>query len=252
MLLRKPRERIRAAAKENGGWSASVSSVTYSQNGMSLNPSFSMGYSGSNFMKTGPFLASADDSPRGYMLWPPIIVRAPYRLQSSAYSWMANSRAGLASSQGGGYTIDMQRIAESPNATVSEFTAYGPAPLRPVTGYILEPGGPSTTTANQDKRIPAGTYSIDPYSSTKYSNHYIVSNSYVSQDRRILIHSGNYHSNTLGCLLPGRSYSMVGGNYAVWNSGATLNSLRSLIGRNSATLNIYDINTTPTLNFSNW
>jgi|GEM_PF-1896249 len=101
MLLRKPRERIRAAAKENGGWSASVSSVTYSQNGMSLNPSFSMGYSGSNFMKTGPFLASADDSPRGYMLWPPIIVRSPYRLQSSAYSWMANSRAGLASSQGG-------------------------------------------------------------------------------------------------------------------------------------------------------
>ncbi|GEM_PF-5365146 len=104
MLLRKPRERIRAAAKENGGWSASVSSVTYSQNGMSLNPSFSMGYSGSNFMKTGPFLASADDSPRGYMLWPPIIVRAPYRLQSSAYSWMANSRAGLASSKG--VTID--------------------------------------------------------------------------------------------------------------------------------------------------
>jgi|GEM_PF-5180537 len=102
MLLRKPREGIRAAAKENGGWSASVSSVTYSQNGMSLNPSFSMGYSGSNFMKTGPFLASADDSPRGYMLWPPIIVRAPYRLQSSAYSWMANSRAGLASSQGDG------------------------------------------------------------------------------------------------------------------------------------------------------
>jgi len=119
----------------------------------------------------------------------------------------------------------MQRIAKLPNATVSEFTAYGPVPLKPITGYILELGGLSTTTANQDKRIPAGTYSIDTYSSKKYSNHYIVSNSSVSQNRRILIHSGNYHSNTLGCLLPGSSYSMVSGNYAVWNSGATLNSL---------------------------
>ncbi len=153
---------------------------------------------------------------------------------------------------GRGYTIDMQRIAESPNATVSEFTAYGPAPLKPVTGYILEPGGPSTTTENQDKRILAGTYSVDSYTSKKYSNHYIVSNTSVSQDRRILIHSGNYHSNTLGCLLPGSSYSMVSGNYAVWNSGTTLNSLRSLLGGNSATLNIYNINIMPTFNFSNW
>lgn len=159
---------------------------------------------------------------------------------------------GITSNREGGYVIEMKRVAVSPNSTVSEFTAYGPAPLKPVTGYILEPGGPSTTTVNQDKRIPAGTYSVDPYSSTKYSNHYIVSNSYVSQDRRILIHSGNYHSHTFGCLLPGSSYSMVSGNYVVWNSGATLNSLRSLIGRNSATLNIYDINTTRTFSHSNW
>ena len=155
----------------------------------------------------------------------------------------------VASNSGGGYTIDLQRIAESPDGTVSSFTAYGPTPLQPVSGYILEPGGPSTTTRGQDKRIPAGTYNVDPYSSTSHPIVYRVSNDQVPADRYILIHTGNYPSNTLGCLLPGSSYSMVNGNYAVWNSGTTLNSLRSLLGGNSATLNIYDI---PIFNFNNW
>ena len=137
----------------------------------------------------------------------------------------------------------MQRIAESSNATVSEFIAYGPIPLKPVIGYFLEPGGPSTTIANRDKRIPSGIYLVAPYSSKKYSNHYIISNNSVSRDRYILIHSGNYHSHTLGCLLPGSSYSMVNGDYAVWNSSTTLNSLRLLFDGNNGIIVIYDINT---------
>ena len=141
------------------------------------------------------------------------------------------------------YIINMQRIAESSNATVSEFIAYGPIPLKPVIGYFLEPGGPSTTIANRDKRIPSGIYLVAPYSSKKYSNHYIISNNSVSRDRYILIHSGNYHSHTLGCLLPGSSYSMVNGDYAVWNSSTTLNSLRLLFDGNSGIIVIYDINT---------
>jgi hypothetical protein len=43
----------------------------------------------------------------------------------------------VATNGGGGYTIDMQRIAESPDGTVSSFTAYGPTPLQPVSGYLL-------------------------------------------------------------------------------------------------------------------
>ena len=154
-----------------------------------------------------------------------------------------------------GYTIDMQRIAESPDATISEFTAYGPIPLKPLNGYILEPGGPSTTTANQDKRIPSGIYSVNPRYSKKFSNHYIISNSLVSQDRLILIHSGYSHEHTSGCLLPGRSYSLVNGNYVVSNSKITFNSLRLFLRSNSATLNIYDIYAappTPFLIFRNW
>jgi RHS repeat-associated protein len=144
-------------------------------------------------------------------------------------------------SNDGNYTIEMNRIAESPNATVSEFNAYGPTPFQPVSGYILEPGGPSTTRRNQDRRIPAGTYNVTSYNSTKHPNVYQVSNAQVPADRFILIHIGNYHSDTSACLLPGNSYSIVSGNYVVWNSTDTINFLRSLFGTNNATLIIRDI-----------
>jgi len=72
------------------------------------------------------------------------------------------------------YFINMIRIKESQNATLSLFYAYGPIPLRMVKGYILEPGGPSTTLSGQDKRIPAGAYDINPYSSLNFSNVYIT------------------------------------------------------------------------------
>ncbi len=62
-----------------------------------------------------------------------------------------------------------------------------------------------------------------------YSNHYIIFNNFVSVDRRILIRRGNYHSNILGYLLSGNFFSMV-------------NLLPLLLGKNSATLNISDIN----------
>ncbi|MBN2259837.1 MAG: RHS repeat-associated core domain-containing protein [Clostridiales bacterium] len=141
----------------------------------------------------------------------------------------------------GGYTIEMNRIVESPNTTVSEFNAFGPTPMQPINGYILEPGGPSTTASGQDRRVPADTYVVTPYSSTNHPNVYRISNAQVPADRYILIHIGNYHYNTSGCLLPGSSYSMVGGNYAVWNSTATLDQLRVLLGANNASLIIRDI-----------
>ena len=137
--------------------------------------------------------------------------------------------------------INAQRLVESPDATVSSFIAYGRISYANVIGYFLEPGGPSTTTPNQDKRIPAGSYNIEPYSSNSYPNNFRIYNDFVSKERKILIHSGNYHYNTLGCLLPGNSYSMSGENYAVWNSGSMMNSLRILFNGRDVILNILDI-----------
>jgi RHS repeat-associated protein len=147
-----------------------------------------------------------------------------------------------APSSGGGYSIEMNRFAESPDATVSTFSARGPG-SQSVTGYFLEPGGPSTTKGGLERRVPAGTYNVRPYHSPSLNQDvYILSNSQISEGRGILMHIGNYPSNTLGCLLPGSSYSMYNGNYAVWNSTITFNSLRSLLGTNKATLTISDIN----------
>ena len=142
----------------------------------------------------------------------------------------------------GGYSIEMSRFTESPDATLSRFTANGPN-SKSLSGYILEPGGPSTTKSGLDRRIPAGTYNMRPYHSPSLNQDvYILSNSQVSEGRGILIHIGNYPSNTLDCLLPGSSYSMYNGNYAVWNSTTTFNSLSLLLGTNKATVTITDIN----------
>jgi len=62
----------------------------------------------------------------------------------------------------------------------------------------LEPAGPSTATANQDKRIPEGVYNIDSYSSTKFPDNFLLSNKDVSKSSLIflppLVASGKQHA----------------------------------------------------------
>ena len=72
-----------------------------------------------------------------------------------------------------------------------------------LTGYFLEPYGESTTESGKDKRIPTGTYLMAWHSSVKYPHNPNIYNSQVPKSRAILIHVGNYGSNTEGCLLPG-------------------------------------------------
>jgi hypothetical protein len=72
-----------------------------------------------------------------------------------------------------------------------------------LTGYFLEPYGESTAESGKDKRIPTGIYSMVWHSSGKYTHNPKIYNSQVPQSRAILIHVGNYGSNTEGCLLPG-------------------------------------------------
>lgn len=44
---------------------------------------------------------------------------------------------------------------------------------------------------------------MEPFSGTKYKNVYELKN--VLGRTYVLIHAGNYHENTEGCLMPGKS-----------------------------------------------
>ncbi len=113
--------------------------------------------------------------------------------------------------------IVYQRINETENSTTGTYYIEG----TDVKGYFLEPSGPSTTQSNQDKRIPAGKYYLKINSGKKYGLK--IYNSDVPQSRAILIHIGNYPSDTVGCLLPGKT---LGVDF-VGNSGTALKDIMS-------------------------
>ena len=126
------------------------------------------------------------------------------------------------STQVGGLIIQ-NRIEEGNDYTISEFETVGGE--QNVTGYMLEPAGPSTTTPNQDRRIPEGVYNIENYSSKKYPNNFLLSNEDVPKERLILYHSGNYGRNTEGCNMPGATK----GEGFVGNSKKKMQELRVFI-----------------------
>jgi RHS repeat-associated protein len=95
--------------------------------------------------------------------------------------------------------INTFRIEETDNSTTSAFNIPGTN----ISGFILEPAGPSTTVSKQDKRIPEATYNLDNHSSDDHPNSFVLFNNDVPKGRQILIHPGNNGDDTGGCLLPG-------------------------------------------------
>lgn len=91
--------------------------------------------------------------------------------------------------------------------------------------YTLE--NPQRETS-KDSRIPAGIYTCEPYSGTKYKNVYIVKD--VLGRSAILFHWGNTEKHTEGCILVGLSSGELSGKPAVLNSKSAFNYFRGLVG----------------------
>lgn len=83
--------------------------------------------------------------------------------------------------------------------------------------------------------IPQGTYQCEKYSGTKYKNVWIVKD--VPGRTAILIHIGNTHLDTRGCILVGQKFGIVKGLPAVLSSGLAMAFLRKTLP-NKFTLNI--------------
>lgn len=98
--------------------------------------------------------------------------------------------------------INIRRTKQYGETTLGSLSIQGVAK----SWYVLEPGGPDSETEGSDKRIKAGSYRVKPYSSFKYKDVYKLED--VPGRTYILIHSGNYHEDTQGCLMPGKSWGV--------------------------------------------
>lgn len=129
-------------------------------------------------------------------------------------------------------TIRVRRQKQYGETTLGQLMIDGIAKI----WFVLEPGGPDSTTAGSDKRIKAGTYKILPYSSRRYPNVYELQ--HVPGRSKILIHAGNYHENTEGCLMPGQMWGVLADkHYYVKNSKKALDEIFSSIA-NSTLINV--------------
>ena len=78
--------------------------------------------------------------------------------------------------------------------------------------------------------IPEGTYQVVRRSSPKFKDHYHLLQ--VPGREFILIHPGNYTSQIMGCILPGREFKRLNADSIpdIVQSQATLTSLLKLMG----------------------
>ena len=86
--------------------------------------------------------------------------------------------------------------------------------------------------------IPLGTYPVKRYSSQKYPETYEITE--VPNRDKILIHSGTFHTDILGCVLVGESLADINndGQLDVTSSKKTLKALKEVLGYSEFMLSI--------------
>ena len=81
----------------------------------------------------------------------------------------------------------------------------------------------------RNSRIPAGIYTVIKHTSPRFGKCFWVQN--VPGRSEILIHAGNFNTDTLGCILPGSALEDINGDSErdVINSKATMTKLLELM-----------------------
>lgn len=140
------------------------------------------------------------------------------------------------------YKLELQRRKEYKNvkdlkgkvedSTIGTLQLFDENEVSLFKGFTCENIGPSTDKPRQDKRIIARTYDLEWTTTTKNSNNTLgkwQNNAILLtcdkelpnfRNRRILIHTGNYPSDTEGCILVGEEQT---------NSGAVSKSVVAII-----------------------
>lgn len=124
-------------------------------------------------------------------------------------------------------TLEVLRFFENDFQTLAKFIVFDDWNCELAQGYILEL--PDRCNEIKTSRIYEGEYECVKRYSKKYGNHFHVLD--VCGRTYILIHHGNYYTDTKGCLLPGDSLSDINddGLRDVTNSKKTMKMLNDLL-----------------------
>lgn len=88
-------------------------------------------------------------------------------------------------------------------------------------------------------RIPASTYSVEPYMSRKFGATWKVQN--VPGREGILFHAGNFAEDTTGCILLGSRFGLDRGESEILASTFAISTFKNMLrGAENVTLEIKD------------
>ena len=130
--------------------------------------------------------------------------------------------------------LTLTRLHTSPNAVLGVMQGVG----EPI--FTLEDAW--RANARGASCIPAGTYACRPHGwrgePVKFKNVWEVTA--VPGRSAILIHAGNTHADTEGCILVGLGFRWVGGEWVLLESQKALAHLRACFGQTPFNLHVRD------------
>lgn len=136
-------------------------------------------------------------------------------------------------------TLIINRYEEEEKQTLGELTVKNCDGVEVFNCKTLEL--PWRNNAKKISRIPKGEYLAIKHVSPKFGECIWIQE--VPNRTEILIHHGNFHEDTVGCILVGRKFSDIDGDgyRDVTNSRDTLNELLSLLEKDIVTVHVNDV-----------